>query len=306
MGINRNNNFRNLTINDKANYWPYGGTFFSSPTGRFSDGLLVPDFLAMKLKIPLWKPYLASGGEHEFLHGAKFAGGGSAALGDLGIPGRKVATVLKQSLGDMEAKKLLMEAVYAFSIGTNDYASFAKTYPFANATKQQEYVHMVIGKLTDVIKEIYKIGGRKFAMHNVGPWGCMPRLRQYFGLSNNKCHDGLLTIARMHNDALSNAAMEIESQLAGFKYLIFDVYNSALIRIERFKESIIAYRGNNCGIEPYELCSNPNDHIFFHGAHPTEHCYKQMARLIWEGGPNVTKPYNMKQLFALEVKDIEN
>ena len=38
-----NNNYINTT--GKANYWPYGETTFKYPSGRFSDGRLVPDFI---------------------------------------------------------------------------------------------------------------------------------------------------------------------------------------------------------------------------------------------------------------------
>lgn len=51
---NGNNNYINTTTSYQANYPPYGETFFKYPSGRFSDGRMIPDAVGMIFIICCW------------------------------------------------------------------------------------------------------------------------------------------------------------------------------------------------------------------------------------------------------------
>ncbi|KAK1576834.1 hypothetical protein Q3G72_016841 [Acer saccharum] len=61
-----------------AYHKPYGTTFFNHSTGRFSDGRVVPDFIAANLNLPFIPPYLEPGAN--FTNGASFASAGGGVL----------------------------------------------------------------------------------------------------------------------------------------------------------------------------------------------------------------------------------
>ncbi|KAM7254645.1 hypothetical protein ACFE04_004025 [Oxalis oulophora] len=317
-----NNDYLNVNVSFKANYWPYGETFFkNNPTGRFSNGRLIPDFIALHVKLPIWKPYLKPG-FHEFANGANFASGGSGILNQTN-PGtvslkmqlgyyKEVVTSLKQSFGDTKAKEIISNAVYMFSTGNNDIGQFLLAHP-DNATHavKQTFLTQVIGNFTQVIKEIYELGGRKFGIQYSTPMGCLPLVKQEYFLTGTGCQQFALYIARLFNDAVSQLASELETQLTGFKYSIFDFYSQILSRINDpaaygFKVGSSAccgsgtYTGSDCGLGTYFLCTDPDEYVYFDGCHQTGRVYSQLSELWWEGGTNITWPYNLKDLFQEE------
>ncbi|XP_031257000.1 GDSL lipase-like [Pistacia vera] len=316
-----NNDFLNISIVYKANFPPYGETFFKFPTGRFSDGRLIPDFVAKHANLPYWKPYLAPG-HHEFVNGANFASAGSCVLTE-SDPNtinlhmqlryfKNVSSSLKQQLGETKAKKLLKNAVYLFSSGGNDCWLFEFTKPNATQSQKQEYTNLVIGNITEVFKEIHKAGGRKFAFQNIAFMDCQPETKQSYGLNEDECYQDISELALLLNNALANATRQLETQLPGFKYSIFDYYNllfDMTYNPSKYGLKVVesaccgtgTYRGSDCGISDYDLCSDPSTYMYWDGEHLTEYVNSQVVEQLWNGGTNISSPFNMKQLFELEL-----
>ncbi|KAK6236623.1 GDSL lipase/esterase - like 10 [Theobroma cacao] len=320
-----NNNYINTIPENRAHYKPYGQNgFFAEPTGRFSDGRVIVDYVAEYAKLPLIPPFLQPSAD--FTSGANFASGGGGVLPEtnqglvIDLPTQlknfeEVQKSLVEKLGEAQTKELISEAVYFISIGSNDYMG-----GYLGNPKMQEfyppeaYVGMVIGNLTQTLQVLYEKGARKFGFLSLSPLGCLPALRaSNFKDNEGKCLEAASALARAHNDALNAVLTNLEHILPGLKYCNSNFYEWLDDRMNNpskygFKDGVNACCGTGpyggvftCGgtknVKDYQLCDNADDHVWWDSFHPTERIHEQFAKALWSGHPSSVGPYNLEDLF---------
>ncbi|KAG6581785.1 GDSL esterase/lipase 1, partial [Cucurbita argyrosperma subsp. sororia] len=249
-----------------------------------------------------------------YVHGVNFASAGAGALAEthqgLVIDLKtqlsyfnKVTKVLVGMGHPEEAKALLSKAVYFISIGSNDYiAPFTTNSTLFQSHSPQEYVEL----------GIHTNGGRKFAFLGVGDIGCVPLVKAVLLQGKDECSENITQLVTLHNKHLYKALQHLEKELEGFVYSYADLYTSANQISNNpskygFKEGKAACCGSgpfrgffSCGGrdgEEYELCSNPNEYLFYDSAHLTQKASQLVAEWVWNGSSDSIKPYNLKALF---------
>ncbi|CAH2036627.1 unnamed protein product [Thlaspi arvense] len=288
-----------------ASFPPYGITV-GEATGRWSDGRTVPDYLASFMGIPKIPPILR--GTADFSHGANFAIADATVLGSP----PETMTLSQQVTKFSENKnkwtaQARSEAIYLFYIGSDDYLNYAKNNPNPSDVQKQAFVDQVIAAIEAQLKVIYVSGGRKFAFHNLAPLGCLPAVKQANG-NVQECVKLPSEMAALHNKKLLQLLVKLSRELSGFQYSFYDFFSSIQNRVIKsktytFETGVAACCGtgsvNGSGCATNNVCTKPEDYLFFDGKHLTQEGNLQVGHLMWGSDPEVIGPNNLRELLYL-------
>ncbi|XP_065854550.1 GDSL esterase/lipase LTL1-like [Euphorbia lathyris] len=327
---NGNNNY--LATTARADSPPYGIDFPTRrATGRFSNGLNIPDFISQSLGAPLLLPYLSpelTGAR--LLDGANFASAGIGILNDTGIQFVNIIRMFQQyqyfqqyqsrvaaQIGAARAQQLVNDALILITVGGNDFVNNYYLIPFSARSRQYslpDYVKFLISEYKKLLMRLYDLGGRRVLVTGTGPLGCVPaELAQRS--RNGECSAELQQAADLFNPQLSSMTKQLNSQYGADVFIAANtgkMSNSFITNPAKygFTTSKIAC----CGQGPYNgiglctpasnLCPNRDIYAFWDPFHPSERANGLIVREILSGSSDVITPMNLSTILALDAKTI--
>ncbi|KAM0907696.1 hypothetical protein ACQ4PT_015942 [Festuca glaucescens] len=288
----------------------------SRPTGRFSNGYNVADYIAKTLGFNESPPAYLSLAPRIPLGLAALTGGVSYASGDAGIldstnagntiPLTKQLSYFRSTKAEMEASagahavsSLLSRSFFLVGVGSNDMFVFAAAPDDAAA-----FYGSLIASYSAAITDLYRMGARKFGIINVGLIGCVPRVRALH--ATGACNDGLNQLAAGFDSALSSLLPTLAAGLPGLAYSLADYYNLTQATFANPRASGFANIDTACcgggrlGAETdclpnSMLCADRGNFVYWDRVHACQHAGEITAAAYYDGGL-FTAPLTFKQV----------
>ncbi|XP_031278356.1 GDSL esterase/lipase At4g28780-like [Pistacia vera] len=323
-----NNN--HLATTARADYPPYGIDFPThTPTGRFSNGLNLPDVISESIGIAAPLPYLSpelTG--QKLLTGANFASAGVGILNDTGLQFLNILRIHRQLelfgeyqerlsgiIGQGPAQELVSEALVLTTLGGNDFVNNYFLTPFAPRRRQYtlpQYCSYLIYEYRKFLLRLYGLGARRVIVTGIGQLGCVPAELALAGSVKGECAGEPQQAKAIYNPLLVQMLQELNTNVLGSNIFIasnaFDMNMDIINDPKRFgfKTSKVAC----CGQGPYNglgtcnsfsfLCANRNTHVFWDAFHPSERAVRLIVKQMMTGSTKYMNPMNLSTIVALD------
>ncbi|KAK4835843.1 hypothetical protein QYF36_015213 [Acer negundo] len=278
---------------------PYGISFPGKPSGRFSDGYVLTDYIASSLGIKSPVPFerrnvtRKSGLEY----GMNFAYGGTGVFNTLvDQPNMTIQIDNFQELLDKNVytNHDLNESFALVSAAGNDYT----TYLIRNGSLQDmaAFTKELVKQLAKDLKRIKGLGVENVLITALEPLGCLPAATA--NNSHQKCIEFFNSAAQFHNLLLKQAVKKLNTDNdnnSASRFIILNIYKSFMSALNQkhFKGKLqaknplepccVGLDGYSCGsvdvkgVKKYSVCKNPELSFFWDNVHPTQSAWHAVS-----------------------------
>lgn len=322
-----NNNFVATTA--RADSYPYGIDYPTHrPTGRFSNGLNIPDFISRKLGAESVLPYLdpAING-NALLRGANFASAGIGILNDTGVQFANIIRLpqqfqyfkqyqnrITQAIGQAQARTLVAGSLVSITLGGNDYVNNYYLTPVSARRVQYNlasYTQFIVSEYEKYLRQLYALGARRILVTSTGPLGCAPAERATRG-QNGQCSQELQQAASLFNSQVKSIVNRLNSEASA---QVFTFADGFAMKMDMFTNPA-AYGFTNvmdacCGQGPNNglglctrasnICANRDAYLFWDNFHPSEKANRIIVDGFFQGSSSVMSPINLTQMMQLQL-----
>jgi phospholipase/lecithinase/hemolysin len=323
---NGNNDY--LITTARADNYPYGIDYPTGrPTGRFSNGLNIPDLISERIGSEPTLPYLSPELDGEaLLVGANFASAGIGILNDTGVQFINIIRITGQLqyfeeyqqrvsalIGEEEAVRLVNEGLVLITLGGNDFVNNYFLVPFSARSRQfniPDYVVYLISEYRKILARLYELGARRVMVTGTGPLGCAPaELAQHS--RNGECFADLQQAGDLFNPQLVQLLGQLNSEIGSDVFISANAFNMNMDFIGNpqaygFTTSKVAC----CGQGPYNgiglctptsnLCPDRDANVFWDPFHPSEKANRLIVERFMIGSSEYMHPMNLSTIMLLD------